>query len=75
MAKIILLPDEQFEHSHNVESESKLINGIVKFTIDGSTIKLKVGDAIKIPANKLHCIHNIGQTEAIIDCLHYPPSN
>ena len=48
MAKIILLPDEQFEHSHNVESESKLINGIVKFTIDGSTIKLKVGDAIKI---------------------------
>jgi quercetin dioxygenase-like cupin family protein len=70
MARIYLKPQEHFEHLHKVESESMLIEGLVKFRIENSTKILNKGEAIRVPANKLHCMENIGDVVAIIDCEH-----
>ena len=75
MAKISLEPKEQFEHFHLTESYSTLIKGSIKFSIENEFFYPKEGDTITIPAKKIHCMENVGDIVAIIDCAHYPPKN
>lgn len=73
MAKIILEPNEQFEHTHTVYSETTLISGKIEFTIDKNKRMLHEGEVIKIPAHKLHIMQNVGDVVAVVDCAHAPP--
>lgn len=70
MAKIVLSPDERFEHFHNAESETELLEGEVEFSFQEKTVKLIKGEKISIGPNEFHCMRNIGQTEAVLSCKH-----
>jgi mannose-6-phosphate isomerase-like protein (cupin superfamily) len=70
MAKIILEPNEIFEHFHSIESTTYLISGKAKYI--GPTFEkiLQINEIIETPANTSHKIQNIGNVECILGCQH-----
>lgn len=70
MAKIILEPFETFEHFHNVESTTTLINGAARCKVGGEYNILELQKPLIIPANQSHMIENIGSTPCVLECGH-----
>ncbi len=70
MAKIILQPNEVFEHSHNEESFTKLLSGKATYEDSKQKIELPLNEAIKIAPMQSHKVKNIGTGECTIECWH-----
>ncbi len=70
MAKIILQPKEKFEHQHSTNSITVLLQGELIYECDNKKIKLVLGEKVDTPANRTHTLENIGDQEAIVDCIH-----
>ncbi len=72
MALIVLEPGESFEHQHEVDSTSQLLEGHVRLDMNGSE-QMPVGAAILTPAGVKHCMVNTGIIPATVRCAHAPP--
>jgi len=68
MANIILEPGETFEHYHEQESVTTLLEGDVVFECGEKTLQLKIGDPIFVPPKTAHKLKNCGLSEAKINC-------
>lgn len=68
MATIVLSPKESFEHYHEGETISALVEGFATITIGNVTKEMKPGEKINIPVGTRHIMKNIGATEAKIMC-------
>ena len=68
MAKIILVPGEQFEHMHSSSSVTRLDAGSVELQLPDATHILREGEEIQVPAQTSHRLVNIGSTDAVVYC-------
>ena len=71
MAKIILAPNESFEHFHSEDSTTTLLEGSAHYRM-GTTVNHPLRHAVPVltPANQSHTITNTGDRECMFDCGH-----
>jgi len=68
MAEIIIKPGEVFEHLHPYETKTKLIEGTIKFYLNGKEIRLNKGEEISVPAGVAHKSVNVDMSIARLEC-------
>jgi mannose-6-phosphate isomerase-like protein (cupin superfamily) len=68
MARIVLDPDEVFEHIHSCESTTVLLSGSATLHMGGRSLPFNVGEPVSVPANTSHVIRNTGDSEAVVGC-------
>lgn len=68
MAIIILEPGEVFQHTHDNETTTGLVEGEVEFRMDGEKINLSTDTKVTIPAHTPHSMVNTGNEDAVIRC-------
>jgi len=72
MAKIILEPNESFEHIHSDDSYTSLVKGKGALKMNGKIISMKAGEIIKVPAGVTHTVVNEGMALLTLKCVHPP---
>jgi mannose-6-phosphate isomerase-like protein (cupin superfamily) len=70
MAKIILEPNETFEHFHSELSSTELLSGSANYRTDDISMELQLNEPVLTPANKSHILTNTGNMECVIGCSH-----
>ena len=70
MAKIILAPNESFEHFHSEESSTILLEGKADYRMGDFEQALQPNVPILTPANRSHTITNTGGSECMFGCSH-----
>jgi mannose-6-phosphate isomerase-like protein (cupin superfamily) len=70
MATILLDVEESFEHLHRQASLTVLKEGRARLVMNGSVLELQPNVAVTVPANTSHTIVNIGETTAVVNCVH-----
>lgn len=70
MAKIILAPNESFEHFHSEKSTTTLLQGSANYRAGDIERNLKIDETILTPANQSHILTNTGYDDCIIGCGH-----
>lgn len=70
MAKIILAPNESFEHFHSEVSTTTLLQGYAHYRAGDIERNLELEETILTPANQSHILTNTGNEECIIGCGH-----
>lgn len=69
MARIILSPNETFEHYHSHASRTIHVKGDVQICINGISSKMRRKESFDVPGNTPHTITNIGEEDAEIGCV------
>ena len=72
MSTIILVPDEEYEHSHSAKSTTLLVSGSVKMDIAGEVFDLEPNVPVSVPAGVSHRMVNVGSQPATVNCLYDP---
>lgn len=70
MAKIILEPNETFEHFHSEPSTTTLLEGSAHYRAGDIECELERDVAVLTPANQSHILTNTGDVECILGCSH-----
>ncbi len=70
MAKIILEPNEVFEHFHSEASTTTLLSGRAHYRMGDIEKELEMNVPVLTPATKSHILTNTGNTECVIGCGH-----
>lgn len=70
MAKIILEPNESFEHFHSEDSSSVLLEGSADYRMGSIEHPLERNVPVLTPANQSHTITNTGSKECMFGCSH-----
>jgi mannose-6-phosphate isomerase-like protein (cupin superfamily) len=70
MAKIILAPNESFEHFHSEESSTILLEGSADYRMGNVHHPLERNVVVLTPAHQSHTITNTGQVECMFGCNH-----
>ncbi len=70
MAKIILEPNEVFEHFHSEPSTTTLLSGRAHYRMEDVETELELNVPVLTPATKSHILTNTGNTECVIGCFH-----
>ncbi len=70
MAKIILEPNEVFEHYHSEPSTTVLLSGRAHYRMGDIDKELELNVPALTPAVQSHILTNIGSTECMIGCHH-----
>lgn len=70
MAKIILAPNESFEHFHSEDSTTTLLEGKAHYKMGDIEHELEPNVTVLTPANLSHILTNTGDMECIIGCGH-----
>ena len=70
MARIYLSPNEDFEHFHNVESSTTLVEGKAIYQCETFQKTLQINETMFTPALKSHILRNIGETVCVFECGH-----
>jgi mannose-6-phosphate isomerase-like protein (cupin superfamily) len=68
MARILLEVGEEFDHTHDVDTHTELINGEATILIGNEKQQLRVNEQIRITAHTRHKIVNTGNSEALFRC-------
>jgi quercetin dioxygenase-like cupin family protein len=68
--QMLLEPGETFEHAHQGESVTTLIEGSVDLIASGSRTSLVVGVPTSLAANVSHVLVNVGHEVALLRCTH-----
>ena len=66
----MLEPGEVFEHMHQEDSTTILLEGNVDIVIDGDRAALVTGQPKSIPGGTGHWLINVGTTIAMLKCVH-----
>lgn len=70
MAKIILEPNETFEHFHSEDSTTILLEGKAHYRAGNIEHALECDIPVLTPANQSHILTNIGDVECVLGCKH-----
>ena len=70
MAKIILAPEESFEHFHSEDSTTILLEGMANYRAGDTEYPLTQHVSVLTPANQSHTITNTGKMDCMFDCGH-----
>ena len=70
MAKIILEPNEVFEHFHSEPSTTTLLSGNARYSTDEVELDLELNVPVLTPPTKSHILTNTGARECLIGCSH-----
>ena len=70
MAKIILSPNESFEHFHSEDSSTILLEGTALYRMGEIEKILERNVPVLTPANRSHTIINTGTMECMFGCSH-----
>lgn len=70
MAKIILEPNETFEHFHSEDSSTILLEGSAHYRMGDIEYALVRNVPVLTPANRSHILTNTGHMECVIGCRH-----
>lgn len=70
MAKIILAPNESFEHFHSEDSTTILLDGSANYRAGSVEYALQRDVPVLTPANQSHSIINTGAMECMFGCSH-----
>ena len=70
MAKIILAPNESFEHFHSEDSTTTLLKGSAHYRSGDIERSLEQDVPVLTPANQSHTITNTGEMECMFGCGH-----
>ncbi len=70
MAKIILEPNETFEHFHSEASSTILLSGTAHYRMEDIEQDLKPNVPVLTPPMKSHILTNTGIDECILGCSH-----
>ena len=70
MAKIILAPNESFEHFHSEDSTTTLLKGKADYRMGTIEHPLQRDVPVLTPANQSHTITNTGDRECMFGCSH-----
>lgn len=70
MAKIILEPNETFEHFHSEESSTTLLSGSAHYRMGDVEQELELNVPVLTPATKSHILTNTGSKECVLGCSH-----
>jgi len=70
MAKIILEPNESFEHFHSENSSTILLSGSAYYRAGNLEHALEIDVPVLTPANQSHILTNMGKVECVIGCSH-----
>ncbi len=70
MAKIILAPNESFEHFHSEDSTTILLEGSARYRMGTLEHPLQRDMPVLTPANQSHTITNTGDRECMFGCSH-----
>jgi hypothetical protein len=70
MAKIILEPNETFEHFHSEASSTILLSGKAHYRMEEVEQNLELNIPVLTPPLKSHILTNIGSGECILGCSH-----
>ena len=70
MARILLEPNEIFEHTHTDRSQTIHVQGDIEMTISEVCRRLEPKEVVDIPPGCAHSLRNIGCGVAEITCLH-----
>lgn len=70
MAKIILEPNETFEHFHSEASSTILLSGSAHYRMDNVEKELELNVPVLTPPMKSHILTNTGSKECVIGCSH-----
>jgi mannose-6-phosphate isomerase-like protein (cupin superfamily) len=65
-----LQPGEVFEHLHNDQSITMLVEGKVDLECGGTRAELVVGLPTPVDANLPHRLINVGTQPAMVKCVH-----
>lgn len=70
MAKIILEPNEVFEHFHSEASTTTLLEGNATYKSGDFEKQLELNIPILTPPNRSHILTNTGNLECVLGCGH-----
>lgn len=70
MAKIILEPNETFEHFHSEDSTTTLLKGSAQYLAGSVKYALEIDRTVLTPARQSHILTNTGSIDCIIHCGH-----
>ena len=70
MATIVLEPGEIFEHTHDAETTTGLVEGEAELRMDGKKIDLSPDSKVTVPAHTSHSIVNTGNEDAVMKCAY-----
>ena len=70
MAKIILEPNESFEHFHSEDSTTVLLEGEAHYKMGDIEHMLELNIPVLTPANQSHTITNRSNMECVFGCSH-----
>lgn len=70
MAKIILEPNESFEHFHSEASTTVLLAGKAHYKMGNIEQMLEYNVPVLTPAHQSHIITNKGNMECVFGCSH-----
>lgn len=70
MAKIILAPNESFEHFHSEDSTTTLLEGNANYRSGTIEHPLEPDVPVLTPANQSHTITNTGDRDCMFGCSH-----
>ena len=70
MAKIILAPNESFEHFHSEDSTTTLLEGSANYRAGNVEYALQPDVTVLTAANLSHSITNTGAMECMFHCGH-----
>lgn len=70
MAKIILAPNESFEHFHSEASTTTLLEGSANYRSGDTECALERYVPVLTPANQSHTITNTSDMECMFGCGH-----
>lgn len=70
MAKIILAPNESFEHFHSEVSTTTLLEGSAHYRAGEVEYMLERDVPVLTPANQSHILTNTGGADCVLGCAH-----
>jgi uncharacterized cupin superfamily protein len=68
--RMILEPGETFEHAHQGESITTLLEGEVDLIADDTRTSLVIGVPTPLVPNMSHILVNVGEHIAVLKCAH-----
>lgn len=70
MARIILEPNESFEHFHSEDSTTTLLQGNADYSSGETRYTLQHGVSVLTPGSVSHTITNTGDMDCMFNCGH-----
>ncbi|WP_271270478.1 cupin domain-containing protein [Aliamphritea hakodatensis] len=70
MVTISIPVGDYFQHTHDHESTSEILQGVARVKVGTQTFVMNMGELISVPADTPHSFENISQEMLLVSCGH-----